>query len=304
MSTTYLKKVIIAGSSGELGRPLLEALLREPRIFEVTVLLRNNSTSSTPDGVHVVRLDYTDKPALIAAVRGHDVVLSVLGRAAQIENLEVTLLEAAVAAGVPRFIPSGFGGDVLHPTAVELQGVFAYKSGLLKLLKEKYRDQITYTDIITGVFLDWGLYTGFVGFDLAKKSAVIYDEGKHRFSGATLKTITEGVRGVLLHPAETRNRSVKIVDATTTQLEELALLEKYTATKWTITHKATAQMKKEGHEAWERGDFNTAEPLIILPFVYGGEGACTFEENDNELLGVIPISLEHIVKTVVEVSAS
>jgi hypothetical protein len=73
------------------------------------------------------------------------------------------VIDAAVAARVKRLLPSDFGADIDNPKAKALP-VFGYKVATQKHVEDVARanPDFTYTIIRNGVFLDWGLETGFL----------------------------------------------------------------------------------------------------------------------------------------------
>lgn len=104
---------LVAGATGDIGR----RIVRELRALNANVrVLTRPGASDVPfaddDGIHVVTADYKDPAALRAAMDGVDVVVSaVSGARPVIVDAQRALLTAAVAAGVPRFIPSDYSGD-------------------------------------------------------------------------------------------------------------------------------------------------------------------------------------------------
>ncbi|MEG8036130.1 NmrA family NAD(P)-binding protein [Sphingomonas sp. LR61] len=111
MTTT----VLVAGATGDLGGRIVRELLQHDT--RVRVLTRPSSTGAQrqfadDDRIDVAIADYTDAPALVTALAGVDVVVStVSGTRAVIVDAQRALLEAAVQAGVPRFIPSDYAAD-------------------------------------------------------------------------------------------------------------------------------------------------------------------------------------------------
>ncbi|TDW50604.1 uncharacterized protein YbjT (DUF2867 family) [Curtobacterium sp. PhB42] len=111
MTTT----VLVAGATGDLGGRIVRELLQHDT--RVRVLTRPSSTGAQrqfadDDRIDVVTADYTDAPALVTALAGFDVVVSaVSGTRAVIVDAQRALLDAAVQAGVPRFIPSDYAAD-------------------------------------------------------------------------------------------------------------------------------------------------------------------------------------------------
>ena len=103
---------ILAGATGDLGGRILRALLA--RGIGVTALVRPANPTAELDalGAHPVIASPTDVDALADAMRGADVVISALnGLRDVIVDRQSALLDAAVRAGVPRFIPSDYALD-------------------------------------------------------------------------------------------------------------------------------------------------------------------------------------------------
>jgi uncharacterized protein YbjT (DUF2867 family) len=107
--------VLIAGATGDLGRRIVRALLQHD--VRLRVLTRPGSATvaalfGDEERIEVVVADYADGAALTTAVTGVDVVVSaVSGVRPVIVDAQRALLAAAVAAGVPRFLPSDYSAD-------------------------------------------------------------------------------------------------------------------------------------------------------------------------------------------------
>ena len=66
------------------------------------------------------------------------------------------MIDAAVSAGVKRFIPSEFGSNTLNTKVVELfSPALDMKVDVLKYLKEQEGRGLSWTGIATGPFFDW-----------------------------------------------------------------------------------------------------------------------------------------------------
>jgi pimeloyl-ACP methyl ester carboxylesterase/nucleoside-diphosphate-sugar epimerase len=107
--------ILVAGATGDLGGRIVTALLR--RGASVRALVRMNADAATvaaltQRGVDVRRAELTDATGLTQACAGVACVVSALaGLREVIVDAQSRLLAAAVAAGVPRFIPSDFCSD-------------------------------------------------------------------------------------------------------------------------------------------------------------------------------------------------
>lgn len=109
------RTIALAGGTGDLGGRVLSALAR--RGVAVRALVRSSTPTTSQDAVRArggtpFQFDFADKAALAASLEGAECVVSVLnGLEPVILDLEGRLLDAAVAAGMPRFIPSDFSLD-------------------------------------------------------------------------------------------------------------------------------------------------------------------------------------------------
>jgi uncharacterized protein YbjT (DUF2867 family) len=301
VSTTLLPRIetslthIQAG--GLIGTPVLNALVQSD--FDVTVLTRQDSTSTFPPSVQVVRVDYTSKSALVSALRGHDAVVSALTHLA-LETAESLLIDAAVEAGVKRFIPSEFGGDTTNPRTA----TFALYAA--KVASHKHLEQVaaanpgfTYTSVLTGPLLGWVASQAFL--QPKEKKAQLYDGGERPFSVVTRETMAKAVVGVLSHPEETRNRAVRVHDAAVTLKELLAAAQNAVGEDgWTVTTPGVDETLANAWAGVKAGNFDFS---IIFGFIVAasqGEGyGALFEETDNELFG-IPVKTAEEVRSIVE----
>ena len=108
-------RVLVAGATGDLGGRIAQALCR--RGARVVAPVRRDTEAGRAlalqqRGVEVIRLDLDDEAALAGACRDVSCVVSALnGLEATMLGTQAVLLRAAVAAGVPRFIPSDFSLD-------------------------------------------------------------------------------------------------------------------------------------------------------------------------------------------------
>ena len=107
--------IVVAGATGNLGGRIVRALLA--RGTGVRALVRHGAAPDRIErlrapGVTVVGADPRSAAEVRAACAGASCVVSALaGLRSVIVDAQTALLDAAVAAGVPRFIPSDFSID-------------------------------------------------------------------------------------------------------------------------------------------------------------------------------------------------
>ena len=107
--------IVLAGVTGDLGFRIAQALLRRGAV--VRALVRPGNTNPVVAalralGAVIVEVDFNSVTALTNACAGAACVVSALsGLRDVIVDGQKRLLDAAVAAGVPRFIPSDYSID-------------------------------------------------------------------------------------------------------------------------------------------------------------------------------------------------
>ncbi|KIW24722.1 uncharacterized protein PV07_10417 [Cladophialophora immunda] len=295
-------KVAVAGATGNLGLPVVQALLDAN--YSVTALTRkgSNSASKLPQSsnITVKEVDYSSVPDLTAALEGIKVVVSTLATTSVGE--QNPLIDASIAAGVERFLPSEFGSDTCNPKTSALP-VFKYKVATQDYLKAKVKEHpsFSYTLVITGPFFDWGLQHGFI-LNPAKHAGTLFNGGDATFSTTTLKSIGQAVVGVIEHLAETANRPVYVHDTATTQNKLIAYAKEKDGQDWDTPVKSTKELYQESMaELTKGGDIGKAMVGFILSGIFGGEetGGSFEGRTDNQLLGLKELS-EQQVKAIVQ----
>ncbi|KAK8073469.1 NmrA-like family protein [Apiospora phragmitis] len=298
-----IRKVAVFGASGNFGAPITAALIQAG--FEVTIVTRpagGSSSSSPPKPTRsnfpagagsVVQADYGDVAKLTSALAGHDAAVSVLGPGAIAH--EVSLVDAAEAAGVQRFVVNefGWGGNPRsYPEMVEV-GARRHVAWDHARAKAEANPAFTWTGVTIGNPIDWALRRfPRMGFNVAERTAVIYDSGTEHFTGTTLEGIGQAVVGVLRHPAETANRSVKARSIKTCQNELLEAFRSESTAEhhWTVTHEKVADLLEGGRQKHQAGTGGWILDLLIAQLYEEGLARCVVasnrEDSDADLLGI------------------
>jgi hypothetical protein len=146
--------ILVAGGTGNLGGRIIKALIK--RGAEVRAIVRNSTEPEkienlTELGAKVITVDLSNAEDLKQACQDISCVVSALsGLHDVIVDSQTKLLNAAIAAGVPRFIPSDFSSDFTKLPAGENRN--------FDLRKEfhQYLDKssIATTSILNGAFAD------------------------------------------------------------------------------------------------------------------------------------------------------
>lgn len=149
-----------------------------------------------------------------------------------------------------------------------------------------------------------GLGNGFLGYDLAARTASIWDDGNSVFTLTNAGQLGRSVISVLERPEKTANKNLYVASVETSQNEILAALEKVTGSKWTVTKTTTDKEVSEAVEKLGKGDFSGAFALVRATSFANTQGIranyIKDEELANELLGLQLESVEETVRKVVQ----
>ncbi|KAI1269558.1 nmrA-like family protein-like protein [Xylariaceae sp. FL1019] len=282
-----IKKVAVSGATGTVGMAIIKSLAEND--FEVTALVRETKEYGLPPQVTIQVVDYehTTMNTLTSMLTGQDAVVCALG-GPDSSGPQLLLTEAAVKAGVKRFIPADYGIDTENARATSLP-FFDTKRNIHESLK-RYASMgsITYSLICTGAFLDHGLETGFL-VNLREKTVKLYDGGDVVFSTTIVADVAKAVTGVLKHYEETINRAV-YVQTTETTLKKLAemAMEATGPEGWKQEVVSAGQLLQEGYDERKKAEPNISiseHSFICVAGLCEGYGT-HFKHLDNELLGI------------------
>jgi uncharacterized protein YbjT (DUF2867 family) len=177
--------ILVAGATGNLGTRIVKALLNED--VEVRVLVRSNTDNQKLKflkelGVNFYELSSWNVSEIKTACHGVSCVVSALAglRDVMIDAQKV-LLDAAIAAGVPRFIPSDYSLDFTKFTHGENRN--------LDLRREfhQYLDKssIAATSVFNGAFSE--LLTKEMPMILFKQKLILYwGSADHKWGFTTM----------------------------------------------------------------------------------------------------------------------
>jgi hypothetical protein len=179
------KIIIVAGANGNLGKRICKSLIEKGAV--VKALVRKNSDSKKISelellGLQVYPVDYTEATTLSSILKdAHCVVSALTGLRDVVINTQTQLLDAAVSAGVKRFIPSDYSLDFTNFNDGENRN--------LDLRREfhKYLDAqpIAPTSIFNGAFMDM-LTDEFPMIAFGKKRITYWGDARHELGFTTM----------------------------------------------------------------------------------------------------------------------
>ncbi|YCM47006.1 aromatic alcohol reductase (plasmid) [Verrucomicrobiaceae bacterium 227] len=218
------KQVTIIGATGQIGTPLTRNLLtggHTVRILTRSKTLSNKNALEEFEtmGAEVVICPEMDHASTVAAaIKGSDTLIAAVpGSRKIIEELEPVWLEAALQAGVERFVPTEFG---CHTRAVDVG------DGVLFDYKKKLHDKIFASGIGWTFFYNGGIFDYFL-------PNLRFFEEITTFGDLDLPVYTHDIGDIgrlaalALTDDRTLNRCVQMDFNSITQREMLALVGKF-----------------------------------------------------------------------------
>lgn len=222
-----MKRVLLAGATGNLGPHLAKAMVAQG--MDVFALVRPQTMGNAEKvgplkkmGVQLIPGDMNDPASLDRACEGMDAVVSALGGGQLMQQTD--LLNAAVKAGVKRFIPSEFGVDP-HASGPGVCDLFDAKAAIQQKVKES---GIDYTMIYTNGFMEfWGSGLGQMGNNPSSGEVMVYGSGGVPASMVTLQDVAYFTTAALDDPGMAK-KEMRITANVRTQEELISLWEKMT----------------------------------------------------------------------------
>ncbi|KAF4981102.1 hypothetical protein FDECE_17748 [Fusarium decemcellulare] len=225
-------KVAIVGASGETGQSIVNALIQSAQDFVITVLVRPESVEKPEiqrlknHDVEVVSLDLeAPHTELVQALTGQEVVIScVIPFSAE---TQISLADAAKAAGVKRFVPSAFG-PVCPP-----QGVLILREIKQTVLHHVQKIYLPYTVIDVGWWYQSSnprLPSGKIDYALKFPVSHLAGDGNLPSALTDLRDIGRYVERIITDP-RTLNKSVFVYNEVLTQEQIFSKLEQVSGEK-------------------------------------------------------------------------
>jgi hypothetical protein len=238
-------------------------------------------------------------PASLKSVfAGQDLIISTT--AGGDTDQQIGIIDAAIAADVPRFMPHEFGHDTLNKGIEERVLKSAGRAKVLKYLQEVSvrTPGIEWVGVATGYTLDTGLISGSLGLDMEWHSATIHGIGTETFAASSLQRVGQVVARVIEHWDEVRNQYIYAAGVLTSANEVLRSAEKATQREFTVGNYDVEDCIKEGEARIQRGYPDSGMFLLERSILYDEQlqAAEPFElRSSNELLELRPESVEAIV---------
>ncbi|KAF3047951.1 hypothetical protein E8E11_009073 [Didymella keratinophila] len=235
--------------------------------------------------------------SLQSILTGQDLIISTTagGDSAQ----QIRIIDAAIAAGVRRFMPHEFGHDTLNKGISSRILKSAGRAKVIEHLRAASKNaNFEWVGIAAGYTLDTALISGNMGIDLEWHSATIHGIGTETFAASSLQRVGQVVAHVIDHWSQVANQYLYAAGVLTSANEVLRSTERATQHEFTVGNYDVEDCIKEGEARIERGYPDTGMVLLERSILYDEEldAAEPFKSrSSNKLLQLEPESIEAIV---------
>ncbi|KAH8702334.1 isoflavone reductase family protein [Talaromyces proteolyticus] len=270
MATTKTK-VLIIGASGETGRSIANGLLEDGG-FEVYSFTRPASAQKpqlldlAKKGLIIRQCDLSaPEEELAEALRGIDVVVSSVGPADQLSQLNIAT--AAKAAGVKRFVPCAF------ITVCAPGGIMWLRDEKEKVYNHIKQLKLTYTIIDVGWWYQIAtprLTSGKIDYAMTVANDELVEGGKTPSAFVDLRDIGKYVTRIIVDP-RTENKMVFSYNTVTSPEDIFAMVEKMSGEKVERKHvsKETVMARvEEGRAHSETYPFDASKFTLRIAAEY------------------------------------
>ncbi|KAJ7579838.1 hypothetical protein C8J56DRAFT_283094 [Mycena floridula] len=312
----HIEKVAIVGAGGNVGKFIVEALLKTGKHL-VTAITRADSITKLPDGVEVKKVNYDDHASLVAALQGQDAFIITMNVMAP-PGQSAKLIQAAADANVPWILPNDFGGDATETEMVKDTMIGAAKAADHALIEKLGKS--SWVDVACGFWYEHSLGYGpsFYGFDFRDRIVTFFDQGTQKINTTTwpqvglavarllsLKVFPEDASDTSATLSQFRNKPLYISSFLINQKEMLDSVLRVTGEKdgdWKIKYEPSDVRYAAGQEQFKGGDRSGFVKLLYSRVFYP-DGCGNYEDRHglaNELLGLPKEDLDEFTKIAVK----
>jgi len=237
--------VLVAGATGDMGYRVALALL-EKKKSTIKILVRPSAHTDpakkakidalAKKGAVVVEADTDSLPALTAAFKGVDAVVSAVA-GNDLQKADLLFIEASKAAGVKRVVPSGFGLTISAITD-HSNLLYAFKAPVEAAAKASGVD---YTFFGNGLFYD---LLSVYAFDHKNRTVLVPGNESINVSLTDREDAAKLLAEALYDP-RSRNAVVEVAGVTQPWADTIATVEKAYGHKYTRIQKSEAELKEQ-----------------------------------------------------------
>eukprot|EP01117_Protostelium_nocturnum_P006540 TRINITY_DN2356_c0_g1_i1.p1 TRINITY_DN2356_c0_g1~~TRINITY_DN2356_c0_g1_i1.p1 ORF type:complete len:341 (+),score=77.46 TRINITY_DN2356_c0_g1_i1:85-1107(+) len=318
----HIQKIALVGATGQVGKFILESLLKSNVKHQITVLTREETNHSFPEGVQVKKVNYDDKSSIVSALQGQEAVVLTLAVTVP-KDLSFRIIEAAAEANVSWILPNEWGYFFDESNLDFAKESFLGETLLQNRALVEKLGKSSWIALCCGFWYEYSLSVSkdSYGFDLRNKSVTFYDDGNTRMSTSTwqqtglavakvlgLKILPENENDKTPSLVDYRNKPVCIQSFNISQKDMFESILRVTGDQekdWTITYEPVKDRYTNAVQALMGGNSAAFIKLLYSRSFYPGSGNFEGKRNvENDNLGLPKEDLDERTKIAVEMAAA
>ncbi|KAF1994713.1 hypothetical protein P154DRAFT_581567 [Amniculicola lignicola CBS 123094] len=302
-----IERVLVIGNR-DVSRSIIGALIPSSpggkgSHYRVTILTYPSQTPHLPSHVHLHHITHVtsdfSSPSLTSAFKGHDIIIVAVPGGDT--DFQIRIINAAVSAGVPRYIPYEFGQDTLNTGVQERLPKYLERARVIEYLQDicSEHQSFEWVGVAVGCILDRALLTGDLGFDMQWQSATIHGTGNERFAVSSIERVGVVVESLIQQWGQVRNRYIYAAGTVTSANDIISCLETISGSKWTIGCSDVDECVREGRKRIGRGFLDSGVLLLERSVLYDQELSAVerfLHSNSDESLHLTPETTEKIAE--------
>lgn len=253
--------------------------------------------------MQAVPVDYDNEETLVSALRGQQFLIVTLSIHAA-PDTHGKIIRAAAKAGVQHVMPNVYTCDIVLNNAA-LGDEVMMRGMHTPTIQDMESQGLAYTVLVCGLWYEFSLACppDFLGFDIAKREVVLFDEGNHQVNMSTWTQLGRGVAAFLslkLLPEDEndtsptvagyRNKPLYVSSFHASQRDILASVMRVTGTTesdWKVTTQSSDERVAEGMRQVSQGNLlGMATAYYSRMFSQRGQDAVFEGKLDNGRLGL------------------
>lgn len=281
-----LQTILVIGASGDLGYRISQAIIDIGHSTNLRAAARgglsgkhvNTLRQLSDQGAAIYSAELDDLESLKRACEGAHTVISVVqGGPETIIGGQEKLLQACLAAGVQRFVPSDFSENLFAIPA----GINPYLDWRRTFDGEVTKSGIGYTHILNGGFME-AVFTSPGLIDGKAETLTYWGDGEVPLDFTAMDDVARYAARIVLDP-KTLNQTAGIVGDRLTVGEIVADYQAATGISLRLIRRGSIA---EGYAELDRMKLAGAHPMAMLPMQYllpmmSGEGLIEHPCNSN-----------------------
>jgi hypothetical protein len=224
-------------------------------------------------------------------------------------DYQAAIINAAIAANVPRFVAAEWAHDSSNEVIQELLPPYRERARVIAYLRERGKEsKIEWCAVSTGCDLERALISGNLGFDVKWQSATIHGEGTEQFAASSSAWPGKVACALLERWEDVKDQHLYVPGLLTTANDILDAFQStagddgQTTQQWEANHVDVKESRREAEARMERGFPDAAMFLMERAVLFDNEvGAVKpiAEKDGKDELGLHAEELNSLVKKVV-----